>query len=280
MEVLIGIVVVVGLFYFVSKWDEESKSKKAAELHAIQQAEYSKAVELLEIQKAEYTRSITSLVQVLIAPHIETLCLKFDQTVYKDEYGNYIFDRWSNALDYFIDNVLRKDKNIIAYLDESYPNDPIEEKSVQTNRRIDIDIIIIDAVQDLKDSLSSNNRLSVDVDSLDPVGFERHCLDILNSHGWESRTTKGSGDQGIDIVATHSYVKAVFQCKKYSQPVGNAAVQEIIAGKAFEQADVAAVVSNATYTTSAKQLASTTGVHLLHFSELPAFAERLGLEGL
>ncbi|MDP2805372.1 MAG: restriction endonuclease [Gallionellaceae bacterium] len=88
--------------------------------------------------------------------------------------------------------------------------------------------------------------------------------------------TKASGDQGIDVVASLGNVKAVFQCKKYSQPVGNAAVQEIFAGKQHEQAHVAAVVSNATYTPSAKQLATTTGVHLLHFSELPEFANRIG----
>ncbi len=79
------------------------------------------------------------------------------------------------------------------------------------------------------------------------------------------------------MIAVYGNVKAVLQCKKYSQPVGNAAVQEIIAGKSFEQAQVAAVVSNANFTPSAKQLASTTGVFLLHFSELPQFAKRLGL---
>ncbi len=72
-------------------------------------------------------------------------------------------------------------------------------------------------------------------------------------------------------------MKAVFQCKKYAQPVGNGAVQEIAAGKQHEQADIAAVVSNATYTPSAKQLAGTTGVYLLHYSELHGFADKLGI---
>lgn len=89
--------------------------------------------------------------------------------------------------------------------------------------------------------------------------------------------TPASGDQGIDVIASYGNVKAVFQCKKYAQPVGNGAVQEIVAGKQFERADIAAVVSNATFTTSAKQLASTTGVHLLHYSELQGFAEKLGM---
>ena len=62
-----------------------------------------------------------------------------------------------------------------------------------------------------------------------------------------------------------------FQCKKYTSPIGNKAVQEIIAGKQFVQADIAAVVSNSRYTSSAKQLANVTGVYLLHYSELKQF---------
>ena len=64
--------------------------------------------------------------------------------------------------------------------------------------------------------------------------------------------------------------KAVFQCKLYSSPVGNKAVQEALAGKAFESCDLAFVVSNADYTRAAIELASTTGVHLIHYSELSA----------
>ena len=61
------------------------------------------------------------------------------------------------------------------------------------------------------------------------------------------------------------------QCKKYSNPVGNKAVQEANAGKGFEGAEVAAVVTNNTYTPSARQLASAIGVYLLHYSELASF---------
>ncbi len=74
-----------------------------------------------------------------------------------------------------------------------------------------------------------------------------------------------------------SNCKAVFQVKKYSNPVGNKAVQEIVAGKQFEKADIAAVVTNNTYTASAKQIANSTGVYLLHYSELPDFAEKLNI---
>jgi restriction system protein len=64
-------------------------------------------------------------------------------------------------------------------------------------------------------------------------------------------------------------------CKKYSSPVGNKAVQEIAAGKLHQQADHAAVVTNNTYTPSARELAGTNNVKLLHVSELETFAKEV-----
>lgn len=260
MELFIGLLVVLIVLIVVVYGSNHEDEKKAKMIN-------------------EYMEAVIEQTQTLIAPHIKTLCIKFDQTVYQDEYGNHVFTLWNTAKDYFIDNVLRKDSLIISHLDVSLPNDQIGERLERSLRRINIGTMIDDAIFAHKKLTSSNDCLSVDVDVLGPIEFERHCSDMLKSSGWESRTTKGSGDQGIDIIATYKGTKAVFQCKKYSHPVGNSAVQEIIAGKVFEQAHVAVVVSNSSYTLSAKQLASTTGVHLLHYSELREFAERLGLAG-
>ncbi|MCT6856095.1 MAG: restriction endonuclease, partial [Bombella apis] len=60
----------------------------------------------------------------------------------------------------------------------------------------------------------------------------------------------------------------VVQCKLYTRPVGNKAVQEIFTARQHRHAHYAAVVSNAGYTRSARQLAHATGVHLLHHSQL------------
>lgn len=205
----------------------------------------------------------------LINQHIATLARKWDQTIYQDDYGNYLFDRWLREFDYFFDNVLRKDEEIAASL--SSPQREIWAKKIAYET-------VSNAIGDYKiTQLKSNSHLSVNVDDLDPVEFEHYCADRLRNSGWDVRVTQASGDQGIDLIANRGNVKAVFQCKKYSQPVGNGAVQEIIAGKQFEQAHIAAVVSNSTYTQSAKQLATTTGVHLLHFTELERFAEMAGV---
>ena len=202
----------------------------------------------------------------LITNHISVLTLKRDQTISHDDYGNLLIEKWNQEVNYFVDNVLRRDDLVAIYLDLS---------SEHLNQVFET---VTNATTAYKiQQLESNAHLSVDIESLDPIAFEHHCAELLRNDGWNARVTQASGDQGIDVIATRGNVKAVFQCKKYAQPVGNGAVQEIVAGKQFEQADIAAVVSNATFTPSAKQLAGTTGVHLLHYSDLDGFAEKLGM---
>ena len=62
--------------------------------------------------------------------------------------------------------------------------------------------------------------------------------------------------------------RLVVQCKLYSGSVGNAAVQEVIAAREYEYADLAAVVSNGPFTASARELASAANVLLLHHDEI------------
>jgi len=103
---------------------------------------------------------------------------------------------------------------------------------------------------------------------LSPKGYEEFCAEEMRLMGWDVRLTKASGDQGVDVVARRNGVTVVLQCKLYAAPVGNKAVQEIYAGKQFEGADVAVVVSNQEFTQSARQLAQALNVGLLHESQL------------
>lgn len=114
-------------------------------------------------------------------------------------------------------------------------------------------------------------------ENISPHDFERCCADYLRLKGWRSFTTKGSGDQGIDVLAEKNGIRLVLQCKKYGKPVGNRAVQEAYAARAHARATAAAVVSNQSFTRSAHELAATTGVLLLHFTELRNIEARLGL---
>jgi restriction system protein len=59
------------------------------------------------------------------------------------------------------------------------------------------------------------------------------------------------------------------QCKYYSSPVGNKAVQEVYSAKDVYDAEQAWVVTNHSYTPAAKVAAKKLGVLLIHHDEIP-----------
>jgi restriction system protein len=106
---------------------------------------------------------------------------------------------------------------------------------------------------------------------MDPLDYERFCALQLERAGWTTRLTVATGDQGADVIAQREGKTLVVQCKLYSQPVGNDAVQQVHAARTFQSAEFAIVVSNQPYTKSARQLAGVNGVYLLHHEELCYF---------
>lgn len=105
--------------------------------------------------------------------------------------------------------------------------------------------------------------------------YELFVSKILANLGCKTEITKGSGDQGADIIGMYRNHKFVVQCKFYSAAVGNKAVQEAHAAKTYYRADRAIVVSNTNYTKSASELADSLGISLLHHQELEKFIQYL-----
>lgn len=105
-------------------------------------------------------------------------------------------------------------------------------------------------------------------EDMTPEEFEHYCAAVLREMKWKARVTQASGDQGVDIVADKRGMRIVIQCKKYSKPVGNRAVQEIVAGIAHEGARRGVVVTTSDYTPAAVRLAASNQVLLLHHADL------------
>lgn len=100
-------------------------------------------------------------------------------------------------------------------------------------------------------------------DNLEGHQFERYCAELLRKLDFSHvEVTKGSGDQGVDIVAVKDKVRYAIQCKCYSSPLGNSPVQEVYAGKQIYHCHVAAVLTNSRFTSGAIELARATGVLL------------------
>lgn len=105
---------------------------------------------------------------------------------------------------------------------------------------------------------------------MDGHQYEYKCAEMLKRKGFSKvSVTKGSGDQGIDVLAYSGGKKYGIQCKYYSSPVGNFAVQEALAGAKFYDCNVAVVMSNTTFTKSAKELAQKTNVLLWENNKIP-----------
>lgn len=102
-----------------------------------------------------------------------------------------------------------------------------------------------------------------DFQGMDGHDFEVWCAQLLaDNHFTDIRLTKGSGDQGVDILASRDDVCFAIQCKLYSSPLGNRPVQEVYAGKTIYRCHVGVVMTNSTFTSGAREAAEKTGVLL------------------
>lgn len=118
--------------------------------------------------------------------------------------------------------------------------------------------------------------------------YEYECAKKLKRNGFTKVTvTKGSNDQGIDIIAYGNGEKYGIQCKYYNSPVGNAAVQQAYAGAKYYNCDKAAVMTNTSFTQSAIELSEATGVLLwshsnikMHFINRPIYLRILKWIGI
>lgn len=113
----------------------------------------------------------------------------------------------------------------------------------------------------VKTSESTDNVINID--TMEGHQFEQFCAQLLVKNGFSNvDVTKGSGDQGIDIIAHKDGVKFGIQCKCYSNDIGNKAVQEAYAGKTYYNCHVGVVLTNRYFTRSAIDLSNSNGILL------------------
>lgn len=215
--------------------------------------------------------------------YLSVLERKAKQLIYRDEYDDLCFDDFYREMNGFVEKRLH---SILSATNDSADQfykdmaenlgltyhllfNPVDEFYSAYDLIGDIASEVIDIIFSHDDFCSSaNSEFETLLDVEDPYEYERAVAESLAALGWLTNTTSGSGDQGADVVAEKVGVRLVIQTKLYSKPVGNKAVQEIHAAKGFYGAHFAAVVTNSTYTKSARKLADNLGVILLHHDEL------------
>ncbi|MEK6579673.1 MAG: restriction endonuclease, partial [Bdellovibrionota bacterium] len=97
-------------------------------------------------------------------------------------------------------------------------------------------------------------------------------INLLRAQGVTSLSgTPQPGDQGADILFTYFETKIAVQAKRYSDTVGNKAVQEVYAAKSFYKCDDAWVITSSRFSTSAENLAAQLKITLIDGKELERF---------
>lgn len=189
--------------------------------------------------------------------------IHLDDTVFLFDYGS---DEWSRFVDFIL-------------IDAKYE---AEKERVHSNQSMTSN-------QDVNGQYNAAVSFGHDTHFSIPDGFtpgnmtghqyEEFIASRLCNFGWYAETTKGSGDQGVDVLAYIDDKTVCIQCKNWANKATNKAVQEVFAGKLHYRGTHAVVVSRSGFTQGAIDLARSTGVLLItgdKLNELKSFLELAG----
>lgn len=239
--VFLALVVVVAMQSSINKAEKERKEKN----------------QKLNWQ-AEKKGKIKQKINEVFNIHKKTLLLKYDQLTYRDDYGQLVTDDFKKELKYFLEKTV-----FSPFMDAGIYIDEDTEVS-SYNYLVDL---IFDNLLDPTESKEPITEEKIETGE----EYERFIGSLVENFGWDVKYTPQTGDQGIDIIANKNGQTVAIQCKFYSSPVGNAAIQEAYSGAKFYNAHQAMVITSSSFTKSAKQLASSLGVLYFHHSAIDDF---------
>lgn len=106
--------------------------------------------------------------------------------------------------------------------------------------------------------LLSKRRFLRSIRSMDPYEFEHFVAEVWDKRGYDTTVRSGSGDRGIDVVATRGGEKHLIQVKRYSasNKIGSKIVREYATlYQQVEDADSVVIVTASSFTPQASKLA-------------------------
>jgi hypothetical protein len=167
-----------------------------------------------------------------------------------DEYGDENWDALTDEIQKFLNKVAKRD----PFIDVS---------------RSEVKSDLESAFRAYNEERKKEQYSEETIRGLTGIEFETYLANRLKEAGFENITgTPVTGDQGADILAHKNGRTIAIQAKGYRCPVGNAAVQEIVAALRFYKADEGWVVTNSAFTASARALAHANRVRLIDGNDL------------
>lgn len=197
-----------------------------------------------------------------IQRHQTTLIAYYRQSIRRDHFGNEDTRVWDKWLETFLANQVLPGLNRSGIeLDDDSLTRLVEHVDNKVRHVATTELLI--------------GSPALDAEKLDPQEYEHECAAILFRRGWTVHPTPSTGDHGADVIAEKGGVRLIVQCKLYSQPVGNKAVQEAYSACGLYNGTNACVVAPRGFTAQAEREAHGLGVRLLHHSQLETFADNL-----
>jgi restriction system protein len=103
---------------------------------------------------------------------------------------------------------------------------------------------------------------------MDGIQFEHYVAKLLTYQGFHTEVTSGSGDLGVDIIATKSPQKYAIQVKRQYANVSRRAVSDAVGAKRHYGCNETMVITNSYFTAGAKILAESNSCRLVDRDEL------------
>lgn len=100
------------------------------------------------------------------------------------------------------------------------------------------------------------------------IEFETYLSKLFKKHGYQVSGTPSTGDQGADLIVKKDGKTIIIQAKRHANCVGNKAVQEVASAVKFYQGDEGWVITNSTFTPSAKALSQKNRIILVDGHQL------------
>lgn len=241
------------LIYEKVIWPKEQE--KQEELNKIYLKEQLKEEKQKEKREKDLLDKLSKEIDSIIENNIKIIAAAYRTSVTSNSFGKKNYNKFILELADFIEDNSKVLEEARAFIEVNYDNAEINF----------VNDSVIEAIEEQIEELNQNVDYT---DDIDPFEYEHFCAEEFKKNGWVAEATQGSSDQGVDVKASKGGIDLVAQCKRFSKPVGNKAVQEVVAGIKYYAANKGIVIAPNGFTKSAKKLAESNNIDLIHHSEI------------
>lgn len=192
--------------------------------------------------------------------HIDTLVRKRLPLIRMNAYAVADSKAWSKEINYFFTNVIEP---ALTEAEKYMLRSPITSPQPAV-----ISPIAAKLIEELVRERSIKLEEPGEYDpSMSPTEHEAFCARMLDRAGWSTQVTQASDDQGADVIARKDEFSVVIQCKQYREVSGMRPSKRHSLPSSTTNATLPQLSSPALSRGPRSQLATSTGVLLLHHDD-------------